>query len=298
MRMNHCSEMSGSTRAPERWLYGTVCTYSSRARMRPAASRSATTRSRASATVNPGVALARGRGHQAVLADHADALEAVLVADLEVVGVVAGRDLQRAGAEVGLDVVVGDDRQAPPDERQDELLADERRVALVVGVHRDGGVGEQRLRAHGRDDDLALAGGQRVGDRVHRVDDPLAILDLEVGDRRAQARVPVDEVVVAVDEPLLVELDEDLEHGLGVVLVHREALVGVVERRAEALELLDDLAAVLLAPLPDARDERVAAELLAGGPLLDQPLLDLALRGDPGVVGAEDPARVAAAHAV
>ena len=31
--------------------------------------------------------------------------------DLEVVGVVTGRDLQGAGAEVGLDVVVGDDRQ-------------------------------------------------------------------------------------------------------------------------------------------------------------------------------------------
>ncbi len=26
MRMNHCSEMSGSTRSPERCEYGTVCT--------------------------------------------------------------------------------------------------------------------------------------------------------------------------------------------------------------------------------------------------------------------------------
>ena len=83
------------------------------------------------------VALARLRGHEPVLADDADALEAVAVADLEVVGVVAGRDLQRARAEVRLDVVVGDDRQAPPDERQDELLADEvRRSARRRGARR------------------------------------------------------------------------------------------------------------------------------------------------------------------
>src|SRR5215211_7210387 len=72
-----------------------------------------------------------GVGHAAVLADDADLLEAVAAADLEVVGVVTGRDLQRAGAEVGLDVLVGDDRQAAPDQGQDRRLADEVAVALV-----------------------------------------------------------------------------------------------------------------------------------------------------------------------
>jgi hypothetical protein len=62
---------------------------------------------------------------------------------------------------------------------------------------------------------------------VERVGD-LAVLDLEVGDRRARARVPVDEVVVAVDEALVVEVDEDLQHRRDVALVEREALVVVV----------------------------------------------------------------------
>ena len=53
MSMNHCSEMSGSTRSPERWLNGTAWTYSSRARIAPSASRSATTRACAPATVSP-----------------------------------------------------------------------------------------------------------------------------------------------------------------------------------------------------------------------------------------------------
>ncbi len=246
----------------------------------------------------PRVALAGGGAHQAVLADDADLLEPVTAADLEVVGVVPRRDLQRACAEVGLDVLVGDDRKAAADERQHDLLADEMRVALVVGVHRNGAVGEHRLWPHGRDDDLTVAGGERIGDRVQHVDDPLALLDLEVGDRRAQAGIPIDHVVVAVDQALLVEIDEDLQHRLHVLWVQREALVLVVAGRAEALELLDDLAAVLLAPFPDASGELLAAELGARRALGLEQLLDLALGGDAGVVGAEDPLRAPSAHAV
>ena len=54
MSMNHCRLMSGSMRAPDRWLNGTVWTYSSRPRMRPSASSRATTAACASATVIPG----------------------------------------------------------------------------------------------------------------------------------------------------------------------------------------------------------------------------------------------------
>ena len=201
-----------------------------------------------------GEALAGGRGHPAVLADHRDLLQAVLAADLEVVGIVPGRDLQRAGAEVGLDVLVADDPQAAADERQDRVLADQAGVALVVGIDRDRCVGEHRLRPHRRDGDRPRSRRQRVVDHVERVLH-LALLDLEVGDRGAGAGVPVDHVVVAVDQALLVELDEDLRDRLGVGGVHREALVAVVERRAEPLELLGDLRAVVLAPLPDPLDE-------------------------------------------
>ena len=208
----------------------------------------------------------------------------------------AGRDLERAGAELGVDVLVGDDRQQPADERQDRRLADQARVALVAGVHRDGRVGQHRLGADRRHRDRARARLERVVDRVERVLDP-ALLDLEVGDRGAQARIPVDHVVVAVDEALLVQVDEHERDRALVVVVHREALVRVVERGAEALELLGDGRAVHAAPLPDALDESLAAELLLRLALLGQRPLDLALGGDPGVVGAVDPLGPPAAHA-
>ena len=110
--------------------------------------------------------------------------------------------------------------------------------------------------------------------------------------------IPVDHVVVAVDQPLLVEVDEHLLDRLHVALVEREALVLVVARGAQALELLHDRAPVALAPLPHAALELLAAELRAARALRGQQLLDLCLGRDAGVVGAEDPFRAAAVHAV
>ncbi len=226
MRMNHCSEISGSTRAPERWLNGHLVRCRPRARAPAPRPRAGRRSARAPPHRQAGERLPRLGVHAAVLADDGELLQAVLAADLEVVGVVARRDLQRAGAEVGLHVGVADDRQPAADDRQDRRAPDQVAVALVLRVHRDGGVGQHRLRAHRGHDDLAAA-LQRVGDRVQRVGD-LALLDLEVADRRAQARVPVDHAVVAVDQALVVERDEHAQDGLGVALVQREALVLVV----------------------------------------------------------------------
>ena len=246
--------------------------------------------------LHPAEALRRGVRDAAVLADHRDLLEAVPAADVEVALVVARGDLERARAELGIHVVVGDDRQPPAHERQDRRLAYQPRVALIGRVHRDGGVGQHRLRAHGRHRDRAGSRLERVVDHVERVlHGPL--LDLEVRDRGAQAGVPVDHVVVAVDEALLVQVHEHLGDRAHVVLVHREALVLVVERRTQLPELARDVVAVLLHPLPDALDERLAPDLLARAALGLELLLHHPLRGDARVVLPVDPLGALPAHA-
>src|SRR5207237_391694 len=100
------------------------------------------------------------------------------------------------------------------------------------------------------------------------------------------------------DVALLVQSDELVHDGARVLVVEREALLLVVAGGAKPLELLDDRAAVLLAPAPDAPLESLAAELLATRPLLHQRSLDLGLGRDSGVVGAEDPLRAPALHPV
>ena len=87
---------------------------------------------------------------------------------------------------VGIDVLVADDRHLALGQRHDRALADQVRVALVGRVDGDGGVAEQRHRAHGRDGHVAAA-DERVVHGVHRVVD-LDVLDLEIGDRRVRRR--------------------------------------------------------------------------------------------------------------
>ena len=142
----------------------------------------------------------------------------------------------------------------------------------------------------------------RALDRIAQVPEVALGLDLhhlEIGDRGLQLRVPVDQPLVLVDQPLAIELDEHLEHGARQPLVHGEALARPVAGGAEALQLVDDRAAALRLPRPDPLDECLAAHLAPARLLpLHQLALDHHLRGDAGMVGARLPQHVPAAHAL
>src|SRR5580765_2374742 len=73
--------------------------------------------------------------HPAVRSDHRDLRQTVVEADLVVERVVTRRHLERAGAEVALDALVGDHRYAAPDHGNDHLAVDQAPVAIVVRVH-------------------------------------------------------------------------------------------------------------------------------------------------------------------
>jgi hypothetical protein len=129
--------------------------------------------------LEPAVFLGRALVHARIQRHDTDRLEAVAPADLVVVEVVARSNLERAGAELRIDMLVSDDRQPATDERQQRRLPDEVEVAVVARAHGDGGVGEHRLGADGRNGDVPLAGLERIVDEVERVVD-LAVLHLEV----------------------------------------------------------------------------------------------------------------------
>ena len=40
------------------------------------------------------------------------------------------------------------------------------------------------------------------------------VFDLQIGNRRFEMRVPVDQTFATVDQPLVIHLDKDLEHGI------------------------------------------------------------------------------------
>ena len=247
-----------------------------------------------------------------------DRREAVALADVPVVEVVGGGDLDGAGAFLRVGVGVGDDGDGAADQRQADGLADEVGVAGVVGVDGDAGVAEHGLGAGGGDDEVVavfpvggaavvveggrVAVGRAVLQRVAQAPEVallLDLLDLEVGDGGLEVRVPVDQALAAVDQAAVVEVDEDLQDRVVKTLVHGEAVAREVEAVAEAAGLLEDGAAGLLLPLPDLGDEGLAAHLAArevagAGELA----LDDHLGGDAGVVEAGLPEDVVALHPV
>ena len=261
--------------------------------------------------------------------DRSHALGLVPFPDFEVVEVMGRRDLDRACALLGIGIFVGDDRNETADQRQANAPAEQVLVARIVRMRGDRGVAQHRLRARGGDGH-PLAGlfalrvhhwileivevavrvfGQDLGQR-RRVERravlprpleralALDLHDLEVRDRGLKLRVPVDEPLVLVDQPLTIELNEHFRDGARQTLVEGEPLAAPVAGGAEALELGDDRAAQFRLPRPDALDERLAAERAAVRLLpLHEHAFDDHLCRDAGVIDARLPEHVAAAHA-
>ena len=215
-----------------------------------------------------------------------------------VVGVVRRRDLDDAGAEVLVNVVVGNNGDFAPHQWQRDRLADQVLVALILRVHHHRHVAQHRFGSRGGHHQFfATAIGQRIGD-VPQKTVFFGAFDFEVGDGGFQLRVPVHQALAAVDQALLVQPHEGFGDHLGQLVVHGEVFAAPVHRGAHAAHLAGDGVARVLLPLPHTGDEVLPAQVVAALFLLLQLALDHDLRGDAGVVGARDPRRVEALHAV
>ena len=223
--------------------------------------------------------------------------ESVAFSRLVVVEIVGGSDLHAAAAEGGVDHCVRDHRNAAVDEGQIDHPADERSIALVLGMHRDRAIAEHRLRSGGRDHQARASVGERVAD-MPEVAVFLFRHHFEIGDGGTEHGIPVHEAAAAVDEPLVVELHEGLDNRRGEPLVHGEALVGPVHGCAHSPELPADRPAGDRLPLPHPLDERFPSDVLSGEPLGVELAFHHHLSGDSGVVAAGLPQSVVRPHAV
>jgi hypothetical protein len=259
---------------------------------------------------------------QAVLAHVALAVhqpvagDAAALGDPVVVEVMRAGDLHRARAEIGSgysSVMIGIRRRCsfgPTGISQSMPTIG--RVAFIRGMNRDRAVAQHRLGPRGGDGDVVAllledhvpvfvflhirigrAARERVLEVPHVAPD-IDVLDLQVRDRRLEMRVPVHQPLAAVDEALLVHVDEDLDDGVVEIAVlalgraggagHGEGLARPVAGGAEALQLLADRAARLRLPRPDMGQEFLPAEIAALDLGFGELAFDDHLRGDARMV--------------
>ena len=124
------------------------------------------------------------------------------------------------------------------------------------------------------------------------------MLHFEIGQRGLAAGTPVHHVLAAIDQALFVQAHEGFAHRAREPGIEREALAGPIAAVAGALHLPFDDAAVLFFPLPDALFELLAAQVALVQAFLFELALHHHLGGDAGVIGARQPQRVVAAHAM
>ena len=224
----------------------------------------------------------------------------VPLADGEVVGIVRGSHLHRTSAEFAANPRVDDDGDLAIHQRQAQLFAVQMQVALVLGMNGNGGIAEHGFRARGGDGDELAGRVAAVAEHgianLPQVALLLLVDDFKIADGGLAARAPVNDVRAAIDKALLVEADEGFPDGDRQVLAHREVFALPIDRVADPLHLFEDGAAVVLLPLPHAREKSFAAHLLAGCAFAHHLAFDEHLRGDAGVVGARNPEHTISAH--
>ena len=230
----------------------------------------------------------------AVVVEDIDGLELVLLTEHIVIDVVRRRDLQTARTELDVDVLVLDDGDRTADDGHDELLATEEVIALVIGVDTYGGVPHDGLGTGRSDDDILVCLALDEVAQVIELTLLLLIDDLLVAEGSLCLGVPVHDTHAAVDEPLAVEVDEDVDDALATLIVHGEGGTLPVAGSTEALELLEDDAPVLARPVPSVLEEGFARQVVLLDALSSQTADDLRFGSDRGVVGTRYPAGVEA----
>ncbi|MNM56682.1 hypothetical protein D3C81_678590 [compost metagenome] len=173
--------------------------------------------------------------HEGVLVEDVQQRQVVALADFVVVEVVGRGDLHAAGTELGVAVVIGDDRDAAADQWQFDEFADQCLVAFVVRVDGHGSVTQQGFRTRGGNYQVVLAFGGlgAVGQRVAQVPQVallVVVFHFEVGDGRVQLGVPVDQALAAVDKAVFMQAHERFFNRFGEAVVHGEALAAPVYR--------------------------------------------------------------------
>ena len=127
----------------------------------------------------------------------------------------------------------------------------------------------------------------------------LAALDLKVRDGGLELRVPIDEALVAIDQPLFEQGDEHFAHGVRQAVIQGEALAAPVAGGAQPPHLARDGSARFRLPGPDLLDKGLTAQIPAPGIARGRQLpLDHHLGGYARMVRTRQPKHRLAAHPV
>ncbi len=156
-------------------------------------------------------------------------------------------------------------------------------------------VPQHGLRTRGGDHDALFAVQERILNII-QLGLFLFVFDLDIREDRPAVGAAVDQVIVPVDQPFVIEVDKNAPHRVGESFVQSKPFPCPVQRGPELLQLVDDDASILIFPIPGDLHELVASDLLPRQSLLLKALLDHVMDGDARVVCSRKPESVVSLH--
>ena len=205
--------------------------------------------------------------------------------------------LHGAGAEFLVHILVSKEGNATVHDGQDQSLANEMLVALVLRMHRHASIAEHGLGACGGNLHILLSALYLIA-QVPEMALLRLMLHLDIGNSSVAGGAPVGDAGALIDQPLLIEADEDLPHSLGAALVHGEALTVPVQGRTQGAQLGHDAIAEFFLPVPYPLQKLLASQVVTAQALLPERPLHLGLGGNARVVAAGHPDGIEPLHTV
>ena len=224
-------------------------------------------------------------------------------ANVEIVEIMARCDFHSAAAKLWIGMFIGHNRHFAARNRQDDMLADNAFIALIIGMDGNRHIGEHGFGAGCRNLDVitAISQSNAICQRIFEAPETalfVARFNLKVANCRFQLGVPIDQPFVAIDEVIIVQIDKGLGHRLRKMRVHGKLLAAPIHRAAQTAQLRGDRAAACLFPFPDLVDEVIALIFAAAITRRLHLALDHHLGRNAGMVCAHDPQSVFAAQSL
>ena len=229
------------------------------------------------------------------LIQHVDEFQSVPLADFKVIEIMSRGNFYRTGTKFHIDILVGNDRDLPINQRQQYGLSDQLLIAFVFRINSYGSITEHRFRAGGRNDQVLIGPLDRVT-QVPEVALLIIMFNLKIRKGGMATRTPVDQPVITVDQAVLIKPHERLTNRPRKAGVHSKTLTLPVTGSAKTLQLIDDLPARFLTPLPNPLDKLITPQIVTILTFAGQLFFHHILGGNPGVVGARHPENLMPGH--
>ncbi|MNO91638.1 hypothetical protein D3C76_831890 [compost metagenome] len=172
--------------------------------------------------------LAGSRIHRSALIHHSDLRQIVAKTYFKVVRIMCRCNFNRTAAEFLLYVFVADDRNFASDDRKNQCLANQVTVTFILRMNSYRCITKHRLRTRCSNRNISVAILERVLKMIQMAIN-LFVFNFNIRECCTGSRVPVNDILAAIDQAFFIQLYKHFTNGIRQTLVKCKTFTGIVK---------------------------------------------------------------------